>query len=368
MPDISVSNLLNNHFYVISPASLPNHGFIFVNHSASGRGGHLGHALFQTLNGDLIAFFSNCNKDNNGHSGRGWMSYRRSFDFGRTWSASEDFSWSKDVYDSNNGTSVMCEKAVTCNNGVIVLFSLVCDVSHNALWEPYLYPCFQRSEDHGYHWSSPVFLGLNRGRIYDALYRNGVIYVLIFANSAEESWTGCSKEHVYQLYTSIDNGKSFSLRSVLPIDTHGRGYGTMEFLSGERLLVGVYNINDEEHMDVIISSDLGNTWNQQQSTFLSKRIRNPQLIHFGSGYFLHGRSGNSGTSPGNFVLYYSADGLHWDDGCYLCLRDAGFGEYSNSLIVHDKILGKDRLLIQSSHAYRDNLTNIHHWWVDTVDE
>lgn len=350
--------------YTICPEHIPNHGFLFVDHGKSGLGGHLGHAMFQANDGGITAFFPVCNGDNKGHSGRGWMRYKRSYDFGRSWSDSFDFIHSKDVFMVNKNVSVMCEKAVTCNDGSIVLFALVCDVGSNALWEPYLYPYYLRSPDNGNTWNSPVAIGTERGRIYDAVYHDGVIYVLKFANSAEESWTGCRKEHVYQLFTSEDNGLSFTLRSTLPLDTFGRGYGTIEFLDSNQIIVGIYNSKDEENMDVIVSPDRGYSWGRQQAVYLAKRIRNPQLVRFGKGFLLHGRSGNEGQNPGNFVLYSSPDGFHWDEGRYLCLREAGFGEYSNNLVVYDRLLKKNRLLIQSSHAYRDNLTNIHLWWID----
>lgn len=350
--------------YVINPSNLPNHGYLFFDHSLHGQSGHLGHALFQSHTGEITAFFPICSNDNGGHSAKGWMCFRRSTDFGQTWSTAEDFIWSKQLYEQNGKVSMMCEKAVTCSDGSIILFALTCDLSQNPLWEPYLVPQYLKSFDHGYTWTSPKPFGEDRGRIYDAVYHNHCIYVLKFANSAEEDWTGCRPEHIYQLFVSTDNGNTFSLRSVIPFYTYGRGYGTMEFTKNGRLIVSVYNINDETVLDTIYSDDNGYTWSGIYGTYLEKRIRNPQMISFGDGFFLHGRSGNGGNSPGNFVLYYSSDGFHWDNGRYLCLREAGYGEYSNSLVVHNLRTDQYRLLIHSSHAYRDNLTNILSWWID----
>jgi hypothetical protein len=350
--------------YVIFPPCIPNHGLSFVDHSKNSLSGHLGHALFQARSGELTAFYPVCSGDNGGHSAIGWMAFRRSVDLGRTWSEPEDFFLSKQAYDRHDGATIMCEKAVTCDDGTIVLFTLTCDVSKNPLWEPYLFPHYVRSFDDGRTWTAPVRLGEERGRVYDALYRDGTIYVLKFANSAEENWTGCHLEHVYELYSSTDNGATFVRKSIIPLDTQGRGYGTMEFTKAGCLMVGVYNIADENTMDIISSDDCGVVWSQAQGVWLEKRIRNPQLVRFGNGYMLHGRSGNEGPNPGNFVLYSSEDALQWDEGRYLCTLEAGFGEYSNNLVVRDPCTNHQRLLIQSSHAYRENLTNILQWWID----
>lgn len=235
--------------YVIYPSDLPNHGYLFYNHSLYGKSGHLGHALFQSHTGEITALFPTCSNDNGGHSAKGWMCLRRSKDFGRTWSPAEDFFWSKTIYEQNSKISMMCEKAITCDDGSIILFALICDLSQNSLWEPYLVPQYLKSFDHGYTWTSPKPFGEERGRIYDAVYYDRCIYVLKFANSAEEDWTGCRPEHVYQLFVSTDNGTTFSQRSVIPFNTLGRGYGTMEFTENGRLIISVYNINDENRLD-----------------------------------------------------------------------------------------------------------------------
>ena len=77
----------------ISPPVLPNDGFLFADHSAQRRSGHLGHALLECKNGELLAYYPNCNDDNAGHSGNGWMEFRRSTDHGKTWNTTE-----KDTY------------------------------------------------------------------------------------------------------------------------------------------------------------------------------------------------------------------------------------------------------------------------------
>jgi hypothetical protein len=86
-------------------------------------------------------------------------------------------------------------------------------------------------------------------------------------------------------------------------------------------------------------------------------------------YFMHGRSGHYGEKEGkgHFVLYSSRDGLVWDDGIFLKIREAGTGAYSNSIVVGSlKPHKRKRLLIQASHAYEKSKTNVFHWWIDTT--
>jgi hypothetical protein len=68
------------------------------------------------------------------------------------------------------------------------------------------------------------------------------------------------------------------------------------------------------------------------------------------------------------ILYSSRDGLTWDDGVYLRKRTEGLGAYSNSIVVGTLNPDKQkRLLIQASHAYEQNKTNVLHWWVETPE-
>lgn len=106
----------------------------------------------------------------------------------------------------------------------------------------------------------------------------------------------------------------------------------------------------------------GMSWGQAGTTFVAKKIRNPQVVGFEHLYFLHGRSGNNGEQAGNFVLYCSEDGIHWDEGRYLKVRTEGLGAYSNNLVI-GKGTSHEKLLIQASHAYKDNQTNVLHWQI-----
>lgn len=366
--DESLTNRLIAGKFQITPFPVPNQGILFVNHAPENRSGHLGHALVENICGEILAFYPNCSADNDGHSAVGWMEYKRSGDGGLNWSEPAMLDYSRQVFDRHEGRSAMAEKAVLTENGTVILFHLISDIRKNPLWEPYFTPTYTRSFDGGATWTDAKTVDEKRGRVYDALNKNGTVYALKFCNDATENWVGTKKEHVYNLYVSEDNGETFHLRSTIPFDTSGRGYGTMEFLENGSLIVYVYNSENESQADYAVSEDQGNTWKQVGTAFLQKKIRNPQLIHFYDGYFMHGRSGNYGEDAGNFVLYYSEDGIHWDDGRFLCLCTAGYGAYSNSLVIGKSSWnGKKRLLIQASHAYDKNKTNILHWWIDKIE-
>ncbi len=138
----------------------------------------------------------------------------------------------------------------------------------------------------------------------------------------------------------------------------------MAILPDGRLIVYVYNIDDEENLDYVTSNDGGCTWSAVQTSFMAKQIRNPQMVAFKEGFVLHGRSGNKGAGENHFVLYASRDGVNWDAGRYLCKAEAGRGAYSNNLLVSGPdTTAPERLLIQASHAYDEHMTNVLHWWL-----
>lgn len=354
--------------YRISPGDLPNEGILFIDHSKENRSGHLGHALVEYRPGEILAFYANCSTDDKGHSAVGWTEYARSLDGGQTWSEGRPLPYTKELFDANVGKSAFAEKAVVTDDGTIIVFCLVCDISNGAIWEPYFIPVYLKSIDGGETWSAPCELSPFRGRCYDVLYRDGVIYALEFCNDATMNFVGVTDEHIYRLYVSENNGMSFQCRSAIPFNTKDRGYGTMEFLRDGRLVVYIYNNEDEYHLDFIVSDDLGFHWQVPQKTaYFAKKIRNPQLICFDRGYFMHGRSGSWGEEHDHFVLYYSEDGFSWDTGTYMALsKEGGQGAYSNSIVVGKRFgQAPGRLLIQASHAYQDDQTNILHWWIDT---
>ncbi len=356
--------------FTIEPSNPPNEGILFVDNSTKGRSGHLGHALVEYGPGKILAFHSNCSDANGGHNGDGWMEYKRSLDGGRTWSESIPLEYSKRVYDSARGRSVMCEKAVCTDDGTVLLFTLECGntAERRFAWQPLDVPSVLRSTDGGSSWQEPSPMGNEPGRIWDVIHHEGVVYVLELCNDSTATWHASLPEHHYSLYVSTDQGRTFSRRSILPFDHNSRGYGAMTILPDGKLIAYVYNQRDEEHLDYAISPDNGETWSDVNTALMEKRIRNPQIAAFAGGYVLHGRSGSFGdpTTKGHFVLYTSTDGIHWDAGRYLKMRTVeagGAGAYSNNLLVHRADGQPERLLIQASHAYEGKKTNLYHWWL-----
>ena len=362
--------------YELSPKDPPNDGILFVDHSPTGRSGHLGHALVEYQDGKILAFYPNCSEDNRGHSAVGWMEYKRSEDGGETWGEPEVLAYSKNVFDTRQAggpdtkkLSAFAEKAVLTNDGHIVLFFLVCDISNDTVWSHFQKPTYTISTDGGHTWSEAAQLGDKRGRVYDARYYNGEIVALHFANDNDINFLGNKEEHVYELYVSADGGRTFKKRSDLPFDTNGKSYGTMGMLDSGQLIVYIYNRNDEQASDYVVSSDGGRTWSAPETGHFAKKIRNPQFMSLNGCYFMHGRSGSFGEQKGHMVLYSSRDGLSWDDGVYLRKRTAGLGAYSNSIVVGAlNPNSPNRVLLQASHAYDQNKTNVLHWWLDMTPE
>ena len=352
--------------FEVIPPDPPNEGLLFVDHSREDRSGHLGHALIEYEPGKLLAFYANCSDANKGHAAVGWTEFKRSIDGGESWSRPMEFDYSRRTFDDGHRRSVFCEKAVLAPDGAIVVVTLECDIETNPGWHPHYAPMSLRSTDGGETWEDPVPVSAEPGRVYDMMRHGDEILALEFCNDTADTWTGTLPEHLYKLYVSDDGGNSFSLRSTLPFDTEGRGYGTMSLLPDGNLIAYVYNINDEQNLDYVISHDEGHTWSEPQTSFFERQIRNPQMTAFRDGYVLHGRSGSKGPEDlrGHFILYTSEDGLRWDAGRYLRMQEAGAGAYSNSIVVGTLDPGDpNRVLIQASHAYEESKTNILHWWL-----
>ncbi len=353
--------------YILTPEGTPGEGILFVDHEANGRTGHMGHALVEYAPGKILAFYPDCSAEDprwKGHSGFGWMAYKRSEDGGETWSSPMTEPYSKALFDKAIGRTMMCEKAVCTEDGKILLFYLTCDmVTNGHIWEPYYEPCYAQSVDGGETFTNMKLFVHEPGRVYDACCRDGKVYVLFFAN-AELPGIAHAKNYEYRLYVSEDRGETFTLRSVLPFQsTINCFYGSMTFGPDGRLIAYIYDDKDERNLKYVISQDEGKTWGYERRAFFEKKMRNPQIVCFEGRYFMHGRSGSYGENAGNFVLYSSEDGVNWDEGVYLRMATQGAGAYSNNLHVHLPG-GRSRLLIQASHAYRENRTNILHWWLE----
>jgi len=113
--------------YDVTPKNAPNDGILFVDHSRTGRSGHLGHALVEYEGGKILAFYPNCSDDNNARSAVGWMEHKRSEDGGETWGDPKVLAYSKNLFDARQKggpgaqkLSAFCEKAVLTDKGEIV--------------------------------------------------------------------------------------------------------------------------------------------------------------------------------------------------------------------------------------------------------
>ncbi len=352
--------------YTVTP-DIPGEGIAYVNHHEKRRSGHLGHALVEYADGKLLSFYSNCaGSRNQGHSGFGWMEYRRSEDGGQTWGEPQVLPYSARMFLDGEYT-ISCEKAVRAPDGTIVVVCLVNDCE--PAWEPWGIPTVIRSSDGGQTWTEPVNLGTQAGRVYDLRVHEDTIYALLFANDAQESLFGSSPEHQYKLLVSRDNGLTFSERSTIPFETEAHAYGSLLFSPDGMLAAYTYNARDEYHLDYCVSADSGATWTAPAQTELAKRIRNPQTAYLNGLCFMHGRSGCVEPGlPKNLVLYTSEDGIHWDSGVFLRETpegaEGGMSYDSNNLVTGTLGSGKQRLLIQASCAYDEGRTDVRHWWVD----
>ncbi len=352
--------------FSIVPENIPNEGIMFVDNEARRRSGHMGHALVEYAKDSMLAFFSNCSAAIEcGHTGYGWMEYKRTTDGGKTWSKPIVLDYTYQCF-IDGICNISCEKAVCTDNGTIVLFCLRNKTITR--WEPYLEPTVLRSFDGGVTWTEAKIMTSYRGRIMDVIYKDGIIYALEFCNDAEIKWTGNKPEHVYRLFISTDNGETFEEKSVLPFDTFGRSYGAMETLDDGSLIAYIYNENDEYYSDYCISRNMGADWEKPSKAYFAKLIRNPQICKSHGIYFMHGRSGNNSTElPFNFVLYTSRDGINWNEGEYVretpenCRGDMAY--YSNNCVT-GRFGGVEHILIQASDAYFEGCVNVKHWWIN----
>ncbi|MCQ2770712.1 MAG: glycoside hydrolase [Clostridia bacterium] len=351
----------NGHTYSVTPDG----GELFFDHSINQRSGHLGHAMVEYKPGKILDFFPNCSGQGwNGHNGNGWMEFRRSEDAGKTWSEPEPFPYSKTLYDLNLGITSMCEKTVITNSGKVIIFNVICDLIDNngCGWEPFGIPTYVSTLDGGKSWSSAKRVGTRRGRIYDACYKDGTIYVLMVQGASANKGFHCE----YHLFCSVDDGETFEERSALPFISHFDAncfYGALVWLKDGRLAAyAYYDQDDEFNIPYTISCDNGKTWEMPKKTYFAKRIRNMQIASLNGTYFCAGRSGSHGTKEEqqHNIVYCSKDGINWDEGYYLKMSSGGVGAYSNFLLV--KGAEKPYLLYQASWAYEGSKTNIYHWY------
>jgi len=330
----------------------------FVNHQENNRSGHLGHAMARCKDGSIISFYSNCSGRYGGYAGHsmyGWVEYKISNDNGITWDEPKILKYSYDEF-IDGIYKIGCEKAVVCDDGTIVVF---CLRSIGEYFEPYDTPVCLLSHDNGETWSEPVSVSEERGRIYDAIYRDGRIYVLEFCNSTDKGFICAEENKFYKIFASDDNGKTFYEYSTIPFDTLGHAYGNIIFRQDNSLVFYGYNADDEYNLTVLVSEDNGKSWSEPFKSSVAKIARNPQVGYVDGNYILHGRS----EGGMNFVFYHSKDGINWDEGTVVNEGNIGGCYYSNNLTVKG-FDGKDRLLVQYSESYQYAQTNIMHAWIE----
>ena len=319
---------------------------VYIDNESKKRSGHMSHAMAEFAPGKFIDFNSNCSAVRiGGHFPYGWVEYRISEDSGMTYSDTKILQYSLDsFYDGVFTISV--EKAVACDDGTIVAFCLRNDGLDPSMTfcEPWKTPTVVTSNDGGVTWSKAMEYSPYPGRTYDAFYHKGVIYAIHFCN---EKFLGKTPDHKYRIYISKDSGKTFEERSVVPFDTHDRGYCSMLLDKDEILHVYAYNLNAEEYMDHAISTDFGVTWTVVEPCFVAKGIRNPQTALIDDVYILHGRAGG----VEGFVIYSSEDATHWDEGYMLVRNKDALAFYSNNLNLTDE--KGNFLLIQYSDLYKN---------------
>lgn len=315
---------------------------IYVDNEARHRSGHMTHAMAEFAPGCFIDFNSNCSAERwQGHSPYGWVEYRISRDCGKTYSEVYTLPYAQKCF-LEGVYMISVEKAVACDNGTIVALCLRNDGLDPTCCEPWHSPMFVTSADEGKTWSEPQEYSPYAGRTYDAVYRDGVIYVL---HKCYEHFIGTEKSHVYRLYVSTDNAKTFEERSIIPIDGIGRGYGSILFGEDGTLHAYGYNVSAESQMDHAVSSDCGKTWTLCKPCYVEKGIRNPQTALIDGVYILHGRSGGSK----GFVMYTSENGYDWDEGVILVPKEKVGAFYSNNLNLRDE--DGNFLLVQFSDTY-----------------
>ena len=324
---------------------------IYVDNQARKRSGHMTHAMIEYQPGRIIDFNSNCSAVRSyGHSAFGWIEYRYSDDYGEHWSEIHDLPYSRQAFFDGNFT-VSIEKGVCCN-GVLTLFALRNTQFSPICCEPWLTVMVLRSSDFGKTWTEPVELCEFPGRVYDAVVRDGVIYVMIFCN---ENHVGTKPEHLYRLYRSCDDGRTFQLVGVIDIENIDHAYGALQFRPDGALVAYSNNIKDMYLLSSSVSYDLGQSWERQPDVRLSEGIRNIQISQLGPGYVMHGRACRNSPWGKGFVVYTSKDALHWDDGILLEPEKCSC-YYSNNLrLVRPD--GAEKLLVQYSDIYVDDPAN-----------
>lgn len=367
--------------YEINPPNVPNDGFLFVDHESTGRSGHVGNAIVECNNGDILAFYMNSSGILwGGHGAAGWTEYKRSTDGGKTWSDPVVFEYSKKVWDENENIIEDCSfnsyytayvtSVVTAPNGSLIAF-----VSRRLPILPeekQRKPVYLISYDHGQTWGEPRLIDEKASfEEVTLLHSDGAAFVYdghvyaVFIGGGSHDYD----EGHYSFYVSEDDGESFKrISDDMFAGTSSGKHMCANVLDDGSFIIYSFNPNDEHRLPYVISTDKGYTWSKVKYAYMEKRMRNAQVSDkIGDYYFMTGRSGNSGDDPSCLVLYTSKNGIHWDRGIFLNKVQIGLDSYTAT-----EVIGKynpdtpKRLLIQSSIGYKGLSTNVVHWWIEHI--
>ncbi len=103
----------------------------------------------------------------------------------------------------------------------------------------------------------------------------------------------------------------------------------------------------ETHFYYTVSEDGGFTRSEQQTAYLDKKIRDPDLAYLNGKYYLHGRSGHGGEGKRRFVLYQSDDGVNWKNGVMISGDENKPDGYSHNCIKYDSDRPKEIMVLYS---------------------
>lgn len=317
-----------------------------------GRNAHGGPVCLERSDGAIMAFYANTT----GHNEDGWTEYAVSTDRGMTWDRYNTFAYSWDSYHSNVNRPVWVEEGLVAPDGTVVLFITQFNFAGGYYREG---SGIMRSADNGASWTTYVPIdGAFVGYPAAVAVTDDTCFVLY-------NFAGGGFNHA--LYASEDNGLTWTRRSILPM--FAKSYGAMCLMEDGRLLAGGYSISNEFLFYYAISADDGYTWTEERSSFVDKKIRDPEVACLGGNYYLHGRSGDLGAGRFRFVLYHSLDGENWGSGFLVNSRDTGPAGYSHNCIInkYDENV-PNQLMIQYSVDYGDGWdANSHVFFLESMD-
>jgi uncharacterized protein (TIGR02145 family) len=369
--------------YKLNPSEPPNDGIMFVDHEATGRSGHVGNAITECKNGDILAFYVNGSGTIwGGHGAAGWTEYKRSTDGGKTWGEPVVFEYSKKTWEENEQITedvsfksyftAYVTSVITAPNGNLIAFmSRRLPVLPS---EKQRKPVYLISYDDGYTWSEPRLVDEDASLEDVTLMHSdggsfvyeGNIYAVFIGGGLSDY-----KEGKYSFYISKDNGETFKKINddLFPGSTSGKHMSANVLINGKFIVYG-FDPNNENLLPYVVSTDKGYTWSDVGYIYMEKRMRNAQVSEkTGDYYFMTGRSGNWGDDPRCLVLYTSKDGINWDRGVFLNKVQQCIDSYTaNEVIGKYDPSTPNRLLIQSSIAYSGYRNNIRHWWIENVND